>query len=763
MRALSRASSSPTAPRTNSAPPAGTPAPPTPSRAGDAWGGLAAMLVALPAGIAYGVAAYAALGPEFLGHGVRAGILGVIVLGLTAAWIGGAPRLISAPCAPAAAVLAALAATLMAEAPGGGTGDPERVAVLLTVVALMAGALQVLYGALGGGRLIKYIPYPVVSGYLTGVGVIIFLSQVRNFLGLPKDADLAGALFTDGLWRGPSVVVGSVTIATMLLARRLTKTLPATLFGLTGGLAAYFALSWFRPEMRELSGNPLVIGPVVDAGGDFLASFGVRGSALAGLQATDFLALLIPALTLSLLLSIDTLKTCVVLDALTRSRHRSNRELLGQGAGNLLAALAGGMSGAGTMGATLVNVGSGGRTRASGMLAALFALAAVLMFGRWLAWIPLAGLAGIMMVVSARMCDWRSVQLLRQRATVMDFAVIAAVVLVAVSVNLIAATGVGLSLSILLFIREQISGSVIRRRVTGAQVSSKQHRLPEEQALLTRHGHQTTICELQGSLFFGTTDQLFTELEEDLQRCRYLILDLRLVRSVDFTAAHLLEQFETRLAERGGFLLLSRIPASVSAGRDLAAYFAQVGVIRSRKNVRRFASLDDAQQWVEDRILAAEAPRPLTEGSALDLEEFEIFHHLGDGASLAALRSCVAERTVAAGDRVFRRDDTGDELFLIRRGIVRVALPLKDGSYHSLAFFGRGNFFGEMGFLDGAARSADAFANTPVSLYVLSRVRFEAVCQADPATGREVFARLSRALALRLRHTDAELQALYDA
>ena len=172
-----------------------------PNLAGDLWGGFAAMLVALPSAIAYGVSIYIVLGPEFVKYGVMAGILGAIAMGLLSPALGGAPRLISAPCGPAAAVLALLAADLVAGKQGGlGVVAPEKVLILLTLVALLSGGLQLLYGSIGGGRLIKFIPYPVVSGYLSGVGVIIFLTQVPKFLGLAKGVHVWEALFAPETW-----------------------------------------------------------------------------------------------------------------------------------------------------------------------------------------------------------------------------------------------------------------------------------------------------------------------------------------------------------------------------------------------------------------------------------------------------------------------------------------------------------------------------------------------------------------------------------
>ncbi|MSU73439.1 MAG: cyclic nucleotide-binding domain-containing protein [Opitutus sp.] len=396
------------------------------------------------------------------------------------------------------------------------------------------------------------------------------------------------------------------------------------------------------------------------------------------------------------------------------------------------------------------------------MLEGAFVVVAFLIFGRWIAWVPVAALAGILLVVAVRMFDWGSFQLLRQKSTVLDFCVIATVVIVAVSSSLIAASGAGVALAIVLFIREQIQGSVIRRKVTGEQISSKQHRLPAEQEMLRRHGAQTTVCELQGSLFFGTTDQLFNELEPDLKRCRYLILDLRRVRSVDFTAAHLLEQFEAMLDERSGFLIFSRLPASLPSGQNLETYFRQVGVMQAKSNVRKFETLDDALQWVEDCILAEELPAPRDGEAPLALAEFDLLREFTADHTLAAMAACVEERSFAAGAVIFKSGEAADELCLIRRGTVRIVLPLKDGKYHNLASFGRGNFFGEMAFLDASTRSADAVATTATDLFVISRKRFDEVARRETVVGVKVFARLARALALRLRHTDAELRALYD-
>ena len=197
---------------------------------------------------------------------------------------------------------------------------------------------------------------------------------------------------------------------------------------------------------------------------------------------------------LALLLSIDTLKTAVVLDTMTRSRHDSNRELVAQGLGNVASACAGGMPGAGQMGATLVNLASGGQTRVSGVIEGILCLIAFLALGSFIAWIPVAALAGILIVVGVRMIDRHSFHLLQSPWTLLDFIVIVAVVAVAVGYSLIAASGVGIALAMFLFIREQLSSTVIRRKVEGGNRSSKRIRLRHDMELLNNCLLYTSRC-----------------------------------------------------------------------------------------------------------------------------------------------------------------------------------------------------------------------------------------------------------------------------
>jgi SulP family sulfate permease len=729
---------------------------PISSWSGDLWGGLAAMLVALPSSIAFGVLVYSTLGSEYAGTGALAGILGAAALGLVAPLVGRTGGLISAPCAPAAAVLSSLVAGLLAG--NGQKIDPSNILPLMALTALLSAGFQVLYGLIGGGRLIKYVPYPVIAGYLSGVGVLIAVGQLPNFFSIPKGTPLLQGLTSPGLWDLRGLSIGIIAIAVMLITPIITKKVPASIIGLLGGMLAYFIFTLFSPGLLELHNNPLVIGPIHSSGA-FFEGVANRLTSIFSFDPGSIKLIIIPAITLSVLLSIDTLKTCVVLDVLTRKRHNSDRELVGQGIGNFASFLSGGIPGAGTMGPTLVNISSGGKSPRSGFIEGALVILTLLLFSRVVAWVPISALAAILLAIAWRMFDWRSMlRLLRSRAGRLDFAVIWIVILVAAAVDLVAASLVGVAMAILLFIRDQAQWPVMHSRRGLDQVSSKTIRPEAERELLKQHGSQAVICELEGNLFFGTSDQLFSLLENELRTKRFILLDMRRVQSMDYTAAHLFEEMQAILEEHGGRLLFTGMPSGLHDSRNFEGYLAQLGVVRKEGGIMISQTLDSALEWMEDRILEEYNVVKKADEPPLELKDFDLFHGLSED-QLKCLSDCVSELSVREGRRIFSAGDPGDELFLVRRGSIRVLLPLKGETYHHLATVERGDFFGEVSFLDRSPRSTNIEAKVATDLYVLSRARFNDQSHSDPVFGVQVFARLALTLAKRLRHTDAELQA----
>ena len=340
---------------------------------GDLFGGVTAMVVALPLSLAYGVAS---------GMGAAAGLYGAIAVGFFAAVFGGTATQISGPTAPMAIVMAVIITTYA-----------ENLTEALTVV-VMGGLLQVLLGVLKLGRFVAYTPYVVVSGFMSGIGVLVMAIQVLPFFGSdPVPGGAVGMILalpeTLADINGSALGVGLVTLGVAVFwPPRFRKILPTPLVGLFAGTLV--GVLW-------LKGAP-VIGEVPT---------GLPGLQI-GLPSLGFLARAVePALILALIGSVVSLLTGLVADSLTRTSHDPDRELIGQGVGNAAAGLIGGLPGAGTPVYTVPNIRSGGRTRAAGAIFALFLLAILLGLGPYVESIPLAALAGVLIKVGWDIIDWR--------------------------------------------------------------------------------------------------------------------------------------------------------------------------------------------------------------------------------------------------------------------------------------------------------------------------------------------------------------------
>jgi SulP family sulfate permease len=723
---------------------------------GDFWGGLAAMLVALPASIAFGVTVYAALGPEHAASGALAGIIGATVIGLVASWLGGTERLISAPCAPAAAVLSAFAIELVQRGVGA-----DQVIVLLLLVGLVGGLMQLALGLLGVGGLIKYIPYPVVSGYLTAVGLIIIGSQIPKALGAPTGMPWLEAVQSPGTWDWRAILVALVTATVATTAPRVTQRVPGIILGILAGLLTFGGLALADSSLRGLAGNPLVVGAIGIKGGGIWGALAGNWAVHARLAMASAVEVAATAATLGVLLSIDTLKTCVVLDKLTRSHHDSNRELIAQGAANLAANALGGISGAGQMGATLVGLNSGSCTRSAGLVEGAMALVAALLLSQFIAWIPVATLAGILVVIGVRMIDREPLHFLESRETMLDFTVVLAVVVVALTVSLIAASAVGVALSMILFVREQIGAPVVRHKADLQYMSSSWHRPEREVALLEQNGGQAVVFELQGSLFFGNTYQLYADLEHEIGTRSYVIIDLRRVRSIDVTAAQLFRQIRDTIRERGAKLVFSGVKENHRSGRNLREFLGQSGVWHpASKTVRIFTDLDAAIGWVEDRLVGA-LDLPPEEQESMPLHEMDLFAQHKD-ETIRELESVMEVRRFSAGDIIYARGTPGDELYWVRRGTVRLVAPIEANRTKPVASFGRGDFFGGLAFMDNQARPHDAIALTDTAVYVLTRDQFAQLALVHRKLAFNLANSMARTFAMRLRRAERKIAMLQE-
>lgn len=724
---------------------------------GDFWGGLAAMLVALPASVGFGVTVYSVIDPHYAAFGALAGVLGAMALGLVAPTFGGTDRLISAPCAPATAMLSAFAIELVRQGVA-----PSSIVLMMTVVGILTGVFQILIGFLGVGRLIRYIPYPVVSGFLTGVGLLIISSQLSKFFGVAADTGWFQVLASPETWDWRSLTVGGATIAAMVFSSRFVKAVPATVAGIGAGILAYAGVGLIDSTLFELDGNSLVIGSLGATGEGYVALITDRWNQIGELKVGQVAGVVGSALTLAVLLSIDTLKTCVVLDRLTRTRHDSNRELAAQGLANMTASIIGGMPGAGTMGATMVNFSSGAQTRISAWIQGLLSVGVALLLGSFVAWIPVATLGGVLIVVGIRMIDTDPLRFLESRSTVLDFSVVLAVVGVTLTIGLIAASAVGVVLSIMLFLREQVGGTVVRRKSLVGERSSAWYRPENEMRILEKKGHSAVIFELQGSLFFGTAQQLYRTLEPELTKTDFLILDLQRVQSVDVTAAHMLNLVRDVLTERQVPLLLSNVRERMPNGRNLREFLELAG-LRSEENVVIYLpTLEEAIEWVEARLLGESTTSDEDDLPPLELHEIELFKG-SKPDTLVDLEACMEKRSWKAGETIYSCGDPSNDLYLIRKGEVKVLAALGGGgSMKHIATYGRGDFLGGQAFLDNRSRSNDAVATRDCDMYVLSLEKFNYLADEHKRVALVLMTKLARLLSIRLRHINEELTLLQD-
>ena len=722
---------------------------------GDAWGGLAAMLVALPSAIAFGVTIFLPLGSSQAAAGALAGLIGCTVLAMVAPVFGGCRRLVTSPCAPAAAMLSASAVGFVHQGLA-----PATILFLLSMISLLAGLLQILLGLVGIGRLIRFIPFPVVCGYLSGVGLVIIGGQIPKFLGVTGAAGLLDALSRPGAWMWQSMAVGGVVVLAMILTPRLTRAVPPPIVALLAGAATYVGLGYAGAVPLEVVGNSLLIGPIGATGESRLSDlFAARWHALLDLRLDTLGQIVVPAATLAVLLSIDTLKTCVMIDALTFSHHRPNRELIAQGTANMLSALVGGLPGAGTMGASLVNISAGARTGRSGAMAGLFSAAAYLLLMPVVAWVPVGALAGILMVVGFRMIDRHSLVFFFTHRTRLDFLVILVVILVAIFGNLIAASGTGVALAVLLFIREQTRSSVVRTRIEGNEIFAKRARSWAMTEIKEHRSSEVVVFELQGSLFFGTASQLQEALEPETQGRKYVVLSMRRVQSLDVTATHVLEQIKDRLEANDAYLIFCDIPKDLPSGLKMKRFLKETGVVRPTEKAMAFKRLAEALEWIDGQHPGSLIAAPSEVAPLQDLAQMPFAADLPPD-SLLVLEGALSQRSLKAGKKFFKSDANGSELFIIRRGLVRVSLPTGKGEAYHLATSGPGEIFGGIGFIEAAGHKATATAIRDTDVYVLTRTDFDALIRPHPVLATAVLQAVAVSLADRLIAAVTEIQAL---
>jgi SulP family sulfate permease len=497
---------------------------------GDFFGGLTAGVVALPLALAFGLQS---------GMGAIAGLYGAIAIGIIAAWFGGTATQISGPTGP----MTVVSAVVIAKAIDSHGGSLEAAMGTIIAIFLLAGVFQILLGVFKIGQYIRYMPYPVVSGFMSGIGVIIIVLQIFPFLGQESPKRILD-IFSElpdvvGDANLASVSLALATIATIYIFPRITKLIPSALVALI-----------------VLTIVSTIMGLDVKIIGDIPEGLpALQLSVLTEIDLSHPMLLIIPALTLAALGTIDSLLTSIVADNMSKTRHNSNKELIGQGLGNMGAAMIGGIPGAGATMRTVVNINSGGKTRLSGVIHGLALLIVLLGAGAYAKLIPLPVLAGILITVGIGIIDYKGIKHIPHIPRT-DSVIMLVVLSMTVFVDLLQAVAVGMVLASVLFMKKM--SDVVEQQSSVGSVDSfaRDEAWVDEGSISEKVRKQVYIKRFDGPIFFGFASKL-QEMVNALPEVTVVIVRLRHVPYIDQSGIYAIEDAIIALKERGIIVLMT--------------------------------------------------------------------------------------------------------------------------------------------------------------------------------------------------------------
>jgi SulP family sulfate permease len=493
---------------------------------GDIFGGVTAAVIALPMALAFGVAS---------GAGPAAGLWGAVLVGFFAALFGGTPTLISEPTGPMTVVMTAVIANLTAS-------NPENGMAMAFTVVMMAGVFQIIFGTLRLGKYVTMMPYTVISGFMSGIGIILVILQLAPFLGQPSPG-------------------GGVVGTLGAIPELLSNIQPAE----TALAVLAVAIIWLMPSKLKRIVPPqlvaLIVGTVVSLvvfNGVAIRRIGEIPMGFPAMQVPTFSPdqlqlMLVDAAVLGMLGCIDALLTSVVADSLTRTEHDSNKELIGQGLGNVMSGLFGGIAGAGATMGTVVNIQSGGRTALSGLTRAGVLLVVILGAANLAATIPLAVLAGIAFKVGIDIIDWDFLKR-AHKVSVKGAVIMYGVILLTVLVDLIAAVGIGVFVANILTIeRMSMLQSKSVQAITDADDAIRLN--SDEKRWLDEANGRVLLFQLSGPMIFGVAKAISRE-HNAIGDCDTIVFDLGDVPHMGVTAALALENAIEEAVEKGRQVLI---------------------------------------------------------------------------------------------------------------------------------------------------------------------------------------------------------------
>lgn len=489
----------------------------------DFFGGLTAGVVALPLALAFGVQS---------GLGAEAGLYGAIILGFIAALLGGTATQVSGPTGPITVLTASVIAAAIQT-----YGNIENALPSIVIIFALAGLFQILLGLLKLGKYIRYIPYPVISGFMTGIGLIIILLQLFPAMGHDSPTKIYKIFFTLGstimnLNEG-ALFLTIATVALIYLTPKVTKAIPGSIVALVLMTLASYLFKLKVPLIGDIpKGLPIP-----------------QLSPFMNIDLAMVKAAIVPAFMIATLGSLDSLLTSIIADNKTKTTHDSNRELIGQGIGNFAASLFGGLPGAGATMRTVVNINNGGKTKLSGMIHSLSLLAILLGFSKLAALIPLSVLAGILFTVGVSIIDYKGLKHLFVVPRG-DAFIILVVIVLTLFIGLTEAVITGFALASIMFMKKVSEVTEDKSTVVSAADVHNISSWKDEKNIPEKLCSKIYIKHLDGPLFFGFTSH-FRVLTNSIPNIEIVIFRLRHVPYMDQSGLYAIEDAFEYLTNKG--------------------------------------------------------------------------------------------------------------------------------------------------------------------------------------------------------------------
>ena len=723
---------------------------------GDLSGGGVSAAVATPLAMGYGMFAFVALGENYFATGALAGLYTAFAVAIACVALGDNTTTIYAPRITSTFFLGLLIFGLVhSETPAIRDGGiPLTLAITFSVV-LLAGLFQAILGLLRLGTLVKFAPQPVMAGFQNAAAMLMILVQLGNISGFDRYIPFTELFYHLSEIKPLSLVIGVLTFLAMWNFRRLTGRIPSVLGGIAIGSVLYYACR--AADLGNYLGPVIVVEPPAVMG---LTAFPYFGDLA---KSTDLIGLapmiVVAALALAIIASIDAMLCAKLSTPLGERGPDGDQLLIRLGAGNVVAACLGGITSGLNLGATGTNRTFGAKTSLSVLVNAFVILVACTLLFPFATYMPRVVLSAVIMVIAVQHIDVWTIRLARgvvsgdtpfRGAAVLELLVILAVAAVSMLTNIVVAVFAGVAMAIVMF-AVSMSRSIVRRAYRCDAVRSRKARTTHERNALQNTANTVVVMELQGALFFGTSERLANEIDESaLDPTRFVILDFRRISEIDSTGARTLLDIDARLASAGAQLLLSVSPGSRTLSR-----LGDFGVVEAVTASRLFSDLDRAIEYAEDALLNSLPVAPPSSNLPFQASLFENFSR----DDIEFVLPVLIPVSFGRGAVIYREGDPGDEMLLIIEGSASAVLDAPHGAMLRLATYGPGTVLGEMSIVDGDRRSASVVADD-VKGFVLTRDNFKTLTEKAPELAIKLLVNISRELSARLRVANRTIQQL---